>query len=109
MTVNPFCIAGGQSGTLTTHLYLQLSMAFREDRINKLIHTQVGAQIERKTKQWWERQRNVEEKKREEQETKGTEEPIAVNTSEYFCPELFLKTQEGQLSSQLMLFPVDLF
>lgn len=60
MTLNPFCIAGGESGTLTTHLYLRLSMVFREPRIHALIYTQVGAQMERSTEQWRERQRNVE-------------------------------------------------
>lgn len=70
MTLNPFCIAGGESGTLTTHLYLQLSMVFRELRIRTLIYTQVGAQMERSREQWWERQRNVE-KQRQGQKNDG--------------------------------------
>lgn len=114
MTLNPFCIAGGESGTLTTHLYLQLSMAFREARIHKLIYMHVGASMERNTEQWWERQRHVEEKEGRTRKKRdiegGTDKPIALNTSGYFCPELFLKRQEGRLS-QLMLFfpPVNLF
>lgn len=70
MTLNPFCIAGGESGTLTTHLYLQLSMMFREPCIHTLIYTEVRAHMERSTGQWRERQRNVE-KKREEEEKKN--------------------------------------
>lgn len=43
MTLNHFCITEGeQSGTRTTHLYLQLSVAFREAHVHKLTVYTVG-------------------------------------------------------------------
>lgn len=61
MTLNRVCIAGGESGAHATHLYLQLSMVFREPHIHTLIYTQVGAQMER-------RQRNAEKQSEEQEE-----------------------------------------
>lgn len=66
MTLNPFCIAGGESGALTTHLYLQLSMAFREPRTHALTYMQVSAQMKRSTAQWREKWRDAEKQREEE-------------------------------------------
>ena len=73
-------------------------------------YTQVGAQMERNTEPMWGEAVKCRGKKRgkSQEKKKATEEPIPLNTSGYFCPELFLKRQNGPLS-QLRLFPVDLF
>lgn len=69
MTLNPFCIAGGESGTLTTHLYLRLSMVFRELRIHALIYTQGGRSNGEKYRATeGERQRNVEKQRKNDRE-----------------------------------------
>lgn len=62
MTLNPFCIAGEESGTLTTHLYLELSMAFREAHIHKLILKRVGALVESNTEQERKKKKNNEKR-----------------------------------------------
>lgn len=87
MTLNPFCIAGGESGTLATHLYLRLSMVFRELRVHTLMYTQVGAQMEYRAMEGEAEKCREEEEKNDRAE--GTEK--LQNTSGYFCPKLFLK------------------
>lgn len=76
MTFNPFCIAGGESSTLTTHLYLQLSMVFRELHIHTLIDTQECDAMERSTEQWRESQIDGEKQRKEKKnDSEGQRRP----------------------------------